>query len=136
MIYDIIIIGSGPAGYTSSIYAGRANTKCLLLQGLVPGGQLTTTTEIENFPGFESINGYEFMQKLKDQAIKNNCEIKDETVIEIKKNNKDHFEIKSDKENYLSKTIILAIRINSFILFLTSSFEFKNDKTPTDNTAS
>ena len=119
MSYDIIIVGSGPAGYTSGIYAGRANTKCLLLQGSVPGGQLTTTTEIENFPGFESINGYEFMQKLKDQAVKNNCEIKDETAIEIKKN-KDHFEIKTDKETYLSKTIILAMGASA------NKLEFEN----------
>jgi len=119
MSYDIIIVGSGPAGYTSGIYAGRANTKCLLLQGPIQGGQLTTTTEIENFTGFESIGGYEFMQKIKDQAIKNNCEIKDETALEINKN-KDHFEIKTDKETYLSKTVILAMGASA------NKLEFEN----------
>ena len=106
-MYDIIIVGAGPSGLTSAIYARRNNKKVLVLEKSTYGGQIINTLDIENYPGEANISGVDFANKLYNQAKNLGSDIKFETVINIK-NLKDYKEIATNKNTYKCKSIILA----------------------------
>lgn len=118
---DVIIIGSGPAGYTAAIYTARANLKPLLIQGLQPGGQLTTTTDVDNFPGFSSgISGPELMEEMKKQALRFDTEILNGDVTGVDLSKKPFLITVNGKDVYESKTIIIASGASAKLLNLES----------------
>ena len=86
-VYDILIIGGGPGGMTAGIYAKRAGKKVAILEKFTPGGQVAITGNIENYPGFEKINGYDLSQKFYEQTKKLGVEFIFE---EFKKNQKSY----------------------------------------------
>jgi len=107
-LYDVIIIGSGPAGNTAAIYVSRADLKVLVLEGWQPGGQLTTTTEVENFPGFkDGIQGPQLMAEMKAQAQRFGTEYiaKDVTKVDFSSR---PFKIYIGDEEYQSKSVIIS----------------------------
>jgi thioredoxin reductase (NADPH) len=106
--YGVIIIGSGPAGYTAAIYAARANLSVLMLQGYQVGGQLMQTSEVENFPGFEEgILGPEMMEKFEAQARRFGTEVVQEDAIAVDFT-KRPFTVKTDTTEYKARAVIVA----------------------------
>lgn len=105
-MYDIIIIGAGPAGLTSAIYARRAMKKVLVLEALNYGGQIINTLSIDNYPANPNISGFDFATAIYNQAKDLGAEIKFEKVIEIKNN--EFKEVKTQKSSYKTKTVIIA----------------------------
>lgn len=106
--YKVVIIGSGPAGWTAAIYAARANLSPLVLQGTQPGGQLTITTDVENFPGFpEGIMGPELMEKFQAQAERFGTKVVYDTVTDVDFS-KRPFTVVADEGTYTADTVIVA----------------------------
>jgi thioredoxin reductase (NADPH) len=106
--YDVIIIGSGPAGYTAAIYAARSNLSVLMFQGYNVGGQLMLTSEVENYPGFEEgILGPPMMEKFEAQARRFGTEMIPEDVTEVDFSSRP-FKITTDSGDYLARTVIIA----------------------------
>ncbi len=109
MIRNIVIIGSGPAGYTAAIYNARADLMPLLIEGPQPGGQLTITTEVENFPGFsEGIMGPALMEEMKKQALRFGTEIISALVTSVDFSSRPFLIRLDNREEIRSKTVIIA----------------------------
>ena len=106
-MYDIIIIGAGPAGMTAAIYASQARKNVLLLEKEVYGGQILKADKVKNYPGFEEISGYEYSTKLYNQVKSLNPDIKFEEVLQIKNSNNIK-EVITNKNCYKGKSIIIA----------------------------
>ena len=105
----LLIIGSGPAGYTAGIYAGRAGIAPLLIEGIQPGGQLTTTTEVENFPGFpEGIDANELMDNMRQQAERFGTKILNNIVTKADLSVQPYRIWLDDGEEIHAKTVIIA----------------------------
>ena len=123
---DVLIIGSGPAGYTAAIYAARANLKPHLVSGLEPGGQLTITTDVENYPGFgDTIQGPWLMEQMQEQAIKVGTIFHNDIVTSVDFG-KTPFVSKTDSgKEFTSKSIIIATGAQARWLNLESENKFK-----------
>ncbi|MFC1700112.1 thioredoxin-disulfide reductase [Patescibacteria group bacterium] len=107
--YDVVILGSGPAGLTAALYSSRAFLKTLVIAGNSPGGQLTITTEVENFPGFiEPIQGPDLVSNMRKQAEKYGAEFVEGIALSVSGSFEEGFKIKTEGNEYGGKTIIIA----------------------------
>ena len=119
-IHEVVILGAGPAGYTAAIYAARANLQPLMVVGPQPGGQLTTTTEVENYPGFpEGIQGPELMDQFRAQAARFGTEIV-EASVESVDFSKRPFTVRTDQGEFQSRTVIVASGASARLLGIPS----------------
>jgi thioredoxin reductase (NADPH) len=124
-IHNVIILGSGPAGYTAAIYAARANLQPALIAGMQPGGQLTTTTEVDNWPGdVEGVQGTELMERMRLHAERFDTKIINDHIsaVDLKKR---PFRLTGDNGSYTCNALIIATGASAKYLGLPSEAAFK-----------
>ncbi|RIK93248.1 MAG: thioredoxin-disulfide reductase [Proteobacteria bacterium] len=122
----VLIIGSGPAGYTAAIYAARANLKPVLVQGMQPGGQLTITTDVENYPGFaDPIQGPWLMEQMRAQAEHVGTEIITDLIVEVDFSKRPFIAVGDSGARYVADTVIIATGAQARWLGIPSEQEYQ-----------
>jgi thioredoxin reductase (NADPH) len=122
-----LIIGSGPAGYTAAIYAARANMSPVLYQGTQPGGQLTTTNEVENFPGYpDGVTGPEMMVELQKQSERFGTDVRDGWVTKVDFSSRPHKVWVNDTKEIHAETVIISTGASAKYLGLPSEMHYLN----------
>jgi thioredoxin reductase (NADPH) len=125
-VENVIIIGSGPAGLTSAIYSARANLNPLMIEGEISGGQLTTTTEVENYPGFEhGITGPELVTVMRAQAARFGTRFVTQNVTKVDFS-KRPFSVTVGKDQYFAQTVIISTGASAKYLGLDSEKKYMN----------
>jgi thioredoxin reductase (NADPH) len=123
-VYDVLILGSGPAGYTAALYAARANLSPLLIAGVQPGGQLTITTEVENYPGFvDPILGPELMERFRGQVERFGTEIVEATVESVDFSARP-LVVRTAEHTYHARSVIVATGASAKLIGLPSETRF------------
>lgn len=121
-----LIIGSGPAGYTAAIYTSRANLQPVLFEGMQPGGQLTITTDIENFPGYpEGINGTEMMAQFKQQAQRFGADVRSHIITEVDFSKRPFRCVADNGDEVYADTIIIATGASAKYLGLADEEKYR-----------
>lgn len=125
-IFDVVILGSGPSGLTAALYTSRAFLKTLVISGNPPGGQLTITTKVENFPGFpDGVLGTELISNTRKQVENNGAKLVDENVVKISGSFEENFTIETEEKNvFKARTIIIATGSSAKWLGLESEKKF------------
>ncbi|MGB1465895.1 MAG: thioredoxin-disulfide reductase [Alcanivorax nanhaiticus] len=122
--HRLIILGSGPAGYTAAVYAARANLKPVVITGIQPGGQLTTTTEVDNWPGdVEGLQGPDLMVRMQQHAERFDTQMVYDHINEVELNNRP-FTLKGDSGTYTCDALIIATGASAMYLGLDSEEAF------------
>src|SRR5437868_9291455 len=122
----VLIIGAGPAGYTAAIYAARANLQPILLRGMQPGGQMSITTEVENFPGFATvIQGPWLMDQMQAQAEHVGTQIIEDTIVKVDLKRRPFVLSGDGGDTYLADTLIVATGAQARWLGLPSEDKFR-----------
>lgn len=121
-----LIIGSGPAGYTAAIYAGRVDLKPVLYSGIQPGGQLTTTTIVENFPGYPNgVDGNQMMMDLKEQASRFGADIRDGSISKVDFSKRPYHIVDERGNEILADTVIIATGASAKYLGLADEEKYR-----------
>jgi len=126
-LYDCIIIGAGPAGLAAALYTSRDRLKTLVLEKLLPGGQINNTDKIENYPGIERIDGPGLIEQMQKQALGFGAELKTGCeVTALKKLQDGHIEVSCDEDKYTSRAVILALGSDYRKLGVPGEEQFRN----------
>ncbi|RYG87489.1 thioredoxin-disulfide reductase, partial [bacterium] len=126
MVHEVVIVGSGPAGYTAAIYAARADLQPLMFSGLEPGGQLMTTTDVENFPGFpQGVMGPDMMALFREQAARFGTDIRDQSITSLDTTVRPFRLISDSGEEFRAHAVILSTGASAKWLGLPSEQHFR-----------